>query len=96
MSTLSTLKSFFQNKVASLEKRAYLYGKSKEMTNIQRFIQLQTRVNHLIDSTDGPTELLVQLTDELSVLGDSLNYEEIDEVCKWYNSRREILVEKSC
>lgn len=65
------------------------------MTNVQRYIQLQTRVNYLIDSNDGPTELLVQLTDDLSALGDSLNSEEIHEVCEWYNSQQKILAEKS-
>jgi hypothetical protein len=56
----------------------------------QQFIELQTQVNNLIDSTDGPTDQLIQLTGELELLGDSLNNDEIHEVCEWYNSRQEI------
>jgi hypothetical protein len=51
----------------------------------QQFIELQTRVNNLIDSTDGPTDQLIQLTGELELLGDSLNDNEIHEVVEWYN-----------
>ena len=54
-------------------------------TRVQQFIDLQTRVNNLIDSTDGPTDQLIQLTGELELLGDSLNENEIHEVCEWYN-----------
>jgi hypothetical protein len=54
----------------------------------QQFIELQTRVNNLIDSTDGPTAQLVQLTGELEVLGDSLNNDEIHEVVEWYQTHR--------
>jgi hypothetical protein len=59
-------------------------------TRVQRFIELQTQVNNLIDSTDGPTDQLIQLTGELELLGDSLNDNEIREVVEWYNSRQEI------
>ena len=59
-------------------------------TRVQRFIELQTQVNNLIDTTSGPTAQLVQLTGELEVLGDSLNNDEIHEVVEWYNSRQEI------
>ena len=59
-------------------------------TRVQRFIELQTQVNNLIDTTSGPTAQLVQLTGELELLGDSLNNDEIHEVCEWYNSRQEI------
>ena len=52
----------------------------------QQFIELQTRVNNLIDSTDGPTAQLIQLTGELELLGDSLNNDEIHEVCEWYSA----------
>ena len=51
----------------------------------QQFIELQTQVNNLIDSTDGPTDQLIQLTGELELLGDSLNEDEIHEVVEWYN-----------
>jgi translation elongation factor EF-1alpha len=54
----------------------------------QQFIELQTQVNNLIDSTDGPTDQLVQLTGELELLGDSLNENEIHEVCEWYQTHR--------
>jgi hypothetical protein len=54
----------------------------------QQFIELQTRVNNLIDSTDGPTDQLVQLTGELELLGDSLNDDEIREVVEWYSNNR--------
>ena len=54
-------------------------------TRVQRFIELQTQVNNLIDSTDGPTDQLIQLTGELELLGDSLNEDEIHEVVEWYN-----------
>lgn len=59
-------------------------------TKVQQFIELQTQVNNLIDTTSGPTAQLVQLTGELELLGDSLNNDEIHEVCEWYNSRQEI------
>ena len=59
-------------------------------TRVQRFIELQTQVNNLIDTTSGPTDQLVQLTGELELLGDSLNNDEIHEVVEWYNSRQEI------
>ena len=59
-------------------------------TRVQRFIELQTQVNNLIDTTSGPTDQLVQLTGELELLGDSLNNDEIHQVCEWYNSRQEI------
>ena len=52
----------------------------------QQFIELQTQVNNLIDSTDGPTDQLIQLTGELELLGDSLNEDEIHEVVEWYNA----------
>jgi hypothetical protein len=54
-------------------------------TRVQRFIELQTQVNNLIDSTDGPTDQLIQLTGELELLGDSLNDNEIHQVVEWYN-----------
>jgi hypothetical protein len=54
-------------------------------TKVQQFIELQTQVNNLIDTTSGPTDQLVQLTGELELLGDSLNNDEIHEVCEWYN-----------
>ncbi len=54
-------------------------------TKVQQFINLQTQVNNLIDSTDGPTDQLIQLTGELELLGDSLNDNEIHEVVEWYN-----------
>ena len=59
-------------------------------TKVQQFIELQTQVNNLIDTTSGPTAQLVQLTGELELLGDSLNNDEIHKVCEWYNSRQEI------
>ena len=59
-------------------------------TKVQQFIELQTQVNNLIDITSGPTAQLVQLTGELELLGDSLNNDEIHQVCEWYNSRQEI------
>ena len=59
-------------------------------TKVQQFIELQTQVNNLIDTTSGPTDQLVQLTGELELLGDSLNNDEIHEVVEWYNSRQEI------
>ena len=59
-------------------------------TKVQQFIELQTQVNNLIDTTSGPPAQLVQLTGELELLGDSLNNDEIHEVCEWYNSRQEI------
>jgi len=52
----------------------------------QQFIELQTQVNNLIDITSGPTDQLIQLTGELELLGDSLNEDEIHEVCEWYNA----------
>jgi hypothetical protein len=55
-------------------------------TRVQQFIELQTRVNNLIESLDGPTDQLVQLTGELELLGDSLNEDEIHEVCEWYSA----------
>ena len=57
-------------------------------TKVQQFIELQTQVNNLIDSTDGPTAQLVQLTGELELLGDSLNNDEIHEVVEWYQTHR--------
>ena len=54
-------------------------------TKVQQFIELQTQVNNLIDTTSGPTDQLIQLTGELELLGDSLNDNEIHEVCEWYN-----------
>ena len=59
-------------------------------TKVQQFIELQTQVNNLIDTMSGPTAQLVQLTGELELLGDSLNNDEIHEVCEWFNSRQEI------
>ena len=57
-------------------------------TKVQQFIELQTQVNNLIDSTSGPTDQLVQLTGELELLGDSLNNDEIHEVVEWYQTHR--------
>jgi len=54
-------------------------------TKVQQFIELQTQVNNLIDTTSDPTDQLIQLTGELELLGDSLNNDEIHEVCEWYN-----------
>jgi len=54
-------------------------------TRVQRFIELQTQVNNLIESLDGPNDQLIQLTGELELLGDSLNDNEIHEVVEWYN-----------
>jgi len=54
-------------------------------TKVQQFIELQTQVNNLIESLDGPNDQLVQLTGELELLGDSLNDNEIHEVVEWYN-----------
>ena len=34
-------------------------------TKVQQFIELQTQVNNLIDTTSGPTDQLIQLTGEL-------------------------------
>jgi len=62
-------------------------------TKVQQFIELQTQVNNLIDTTSGPTDQLVQLTGELELLGDSLNDDEIHEVVEWYNNRCEVEVE---
>ena len=59
-------------------------------TKVQQFIELQTQVNNLIDTTSGPTAQLVQLTGELELLVDRLNNDEIHEVCEWYNDRQEI------
>ena len=55
---------------------------------VQQFIELQTQVNNLIDTTSGPTAQLVQLTGELELLGDSLNNDEIHEVVEWYQTHR--------
>ena len=52
----------------------------------QRFIELQTRVNNLIDSPDRSTLQLYQLVGELDWLGDDLNDDEIREVNEWYNA----------
>ena len=57
-------------------------------TKVQQFIELQTQVNNLIDTTSGPTAQLVQLTGELELLGDSLNNDEIHEVVEWYQTHR--------
>lgn len=57
-------------------------------TKVQQFIELQTQVNNLIDTTSGPTDQLVQLTGELELLGDSLNNDEIHEVVEWYQTHR--------
>ena len=57
-------------------------------TRVQRFIELQTQVNNLIDTTSGPTDQLVQLTGELETLGDQLNDDEIRQVVEWYNSQQ--------
>jgi hypothetical protein len=54
-------------------------------TKVQQFIELQTQVNNLIDTTSGPTDQLIQLTGELELLGDSLNDNEIHQVVEWYN-----------
>jgi len=54
-------------------------------TRVQRFIELQTQVNNLIESLDAPNDQLVQLTGELELLGDSLNDNEIHQVVEWYN-----------
>jgi hypothetical protein len=54
-------------------------------TKVQQFIELQTQVNNLIDTTSGPTDQLIQLTGELELLGDSLNDDEIHQVVEWYN-----------
>ena len=58
---------------------------------VQRFIELQNQINNLIDSTDGPSDLLTQLVDEQMALGDSLNDQEVHEVCEWYANRQEVL-----
>ena len=52
----------------------------------QQFIELQTRVNNLIDSPDRSTLQLYQLVGELDWLGDDLNDDEIREVNEWYNA----------
>ena len=57
-------------------------------TKVQQFIELQTQVNNLIDTTSGPTDQLIQLTGELELLGDSLNDDEIREVVEWYSNNR--------
>ena len=57
-------------------------------TKVQQFIELQTQVNNLIDTTSGPTDQLVQLTGELETLGDQLNDDEIRQVVEWYNSQQ--------
>jgi hypothetical protein len=57
-------------------------------TKVQQSINLQTQVNNLIDSTDGPTDQLIQLTGELELLSDSLNDDEIREVVEWYSNNR--------
>ena len=62
------------------------------MTNVQRFIQLQNQINNLIDSTGGPSDLLTQLVDEQMALGDSLNEQEVHEVCEWYANRQEVVI----
>jgi hypothetical protein len=57
-------------------------------TKVQQFIELQTQVNNLIDTTSGPTDQLIQLTGELELLSDSLNDDEIREVVEWYSNNR--------
>jgi hypothetical protein len=57
-------------------------------TKVQQFIELQTQVNNLIDTTSGPTAQLIQLTGELELLSDSLNDDEIREVVEWYSNNR--------
>ena len=52
----------------------------------QQFIDLQTRVNNLIESPDRSTLQLYQLVGELDWLGDDLNDDEIREVNEWYNA----------
>lgn len=52
----------------------------------QQFIELQTRVNNLIESPDRSTLQLYQLVGELDWLGDDLNDDEIREVNEWYNA----------
>ena len=59
---------------------------------VQRFIELQIQVNNLIDSNDGPSDLLTQLVEELDKLGDSLNEREVDEVCEWAANRQEVVI----
>lgn len=59
-------------------------------TNVQRFIELQTQVNNQID-TVGQADF--QLVDELELLGDSLDNDEINEVCEWYNNVSEVEME---
>ena len=53
---------------------------------VQQFIELQTRVNNLIESPDRSTLQLYQLVGELDWLGDDLNDDEIREVNEWYNA----------
>lgn len=52
------------------------------MTKAKQFIALQDKANKELDQLGQVT---TETANELEKLGDSLNAEEIDEVCKLYN-----------
>ena len=62
-------------------------------TKVQQYIDLQTQVNNLIDSTSGPSDQLTQLVGELETLGDTLTNDEINQIIEWFDSRREVEME---
>ena len=62
-------------------------------TRVQQYIDLQTQVNNLIDTTSGPTPQLIKLADELEILGDTLTNDEINQVIEWFDNRREVEME---
>lgn len=79
-------------KSCQLGKESVSLWQIKRYMKVQRFIELQTQVNNLIDSTSGPSDLLIQLVDELDKLGDSLNDEEVHKVCEWYANHQEVVI----
>lgn len=62
-------------------------------TRVQQYIDMQTQINNLIDTTSGPTPQLIKLVDELETLGDTLTNDEINQVIEWFDSRREVEME---
>jgi hypothetical protein len=55
---------------------------------IQKFIDLQDRANRMIDTYGQCDD---ETCVELERIGDSLTSDEVDEVCRIYNSRRAAL-----
>ena len=63
----------------------FVLSNSINMNNVDKFFQLQTEVNQQIDEQGQVSE---QLANQLEALGDSLNEQEIEEVCERARAER--------